>query len=314
MPVFQTHFEQTTLGLLAPEDLLDSLLRDIKRKKDWKILRHYGRLVLVEGQGEVSPWTQNIWLNPQEVAITSISDASKKLRAIQRNWALLPGKFHGREKLIQESLPPIRWKPLSFPTETPTAPLGSWSLVSNHQMIYASQCASPYPHGELKFEENQQDPPSRAYLKLWEIFTLLEKRPLRGEQCYDAGASPGGWTWVLTECGALVTAVDRSPLDDRLMNNPLVDFKKGDAFSNEMCEGQEFDWIFSDVACTPEKLEEWLQRTLPRFPRANYICTLKFQGEERNDVCDRLSNIPGSGLIHLSNNKHELTWVRMAID
>src|SRR5215510_7373927 len=50
-------------------------------------LRH-GRLLIASGPPRPAAWAANVWLDPQEIAIASISDAASKLRAIQRNWAL----------------------------------------------------------------------------------------------------------------------------------------------------------------------------------------------------------------------------------
>ena len=71
----------------------------------------------------------------------------------------------------------------------------------------AARCASPFPHGEVGFVEDKAIPPNRAYLKLWEAFTLLGRHPGAGERCLDMGASPGGWTWVLQSLGAQVLGI-----------------------------------------------------------------------------------------------------------
>ena len=43
----------------------------------------------------------------------------------------------------------------------------------------------------------------------------------------------------------------------------------------------------------------------------NFLCTIKFQGETDFATQARFAAIPGSRLIHLHVNKHELTWVRL---
>jgi 23S rRNA (cytidine2498-2'-O)-methyltransferase len=42
-----------------------------------------------------------------------------------------------------------------------------------------------------------------------------------------------------------------------------------------------------------------------------YPCTVKFQGATDFDAMQAFAAIPGSRLLHLHNNKHELTWVRL---
>ena len=72
-------------------------------------------------------WAANVWHEPQRLEIASIGDAANKLRAIQRNWALYSFAHHRRAALIEAKLPPVRFKPLPYPTEAPKAPLGSWT-------------------------------------------------------------------------------------------------------------------------------------------------------------------------------------------
>jgi hypothetical protein len=62
-------------------------------------IRH-GRLLLASGPPRPAAWAANGWLDPQEIAIASISDAAAKLRAIQRNWAFYAPRLHRRASLI----------------------------------------------------------------------------------------------------------------------------------------------------------------------------------------------------------------------
>ena len=39
--------------------------------------------------------------------------------------------------------------------------------------------------------------------------------------------------------------------------------------------------------------------------------TLKFQGETDFETAARFAAIPGSRLVHLHHNKHELTWIKV---
>src|SRR5215472_2332430 len=64
-------------------------------------LRH-GRLLIAGGPLRPVAWAANIWLDPREIAIGSISDAAAKLRAIQRNWAVYAPRLFRRAMLIQE--------------------------------------------------------------------------------------------------------------------------------------------------------------------------------------------------------------------
>jgi 23S rRNA (cytidine2498-2'-O)-methyltransferase len=41
----------------------------------------------------------------------------------------------------------------------------------------------------------------------------------------------------------------------------------------------------------------------------SFVCTLKFQGSSHYEVIREFASVPGSRLLHLSHNKHELTWM-----
>jgi 23S rRNA (cytidine2498-2'-O)-methyltransferase len=42
-----------------------------------------------------------------------------------------------------------------------------------------------------------------------------------------------------------------------------------------------------------------------------FVCTIKFQGKTDHEAARAFAAIPGSRLMHLHHNKHELTWVRL---
>src|SRR4051794_29833230 len=126
------------------------------------------RLLLASGPPRPAAWAQNAWLDPVTIPIGSISDAARRLRAIQRNWAAYAPRHHRRAMLIQERLPSISAKPLVFGEMPPAAPLGSWTLLDPNTLLAAPHCTSAFPNGEVRFVEDRAGPPSRAYLKLWE--------------------------------------------------------------------------------------------------------------------------------------------------
>jgi 23S rRNA (cytidine2498-2'-O)-methyltransferase len=296
-------------GFLAAEGYEQQLREELGAAR---ILATHGRLLLVEGKAEPAAWAANTWHDPQTITIASITDGAKKLRALQRNWALYACRLHRRARLIQEQLPHVSAKPLVFPKPTPTAPLGTWTLVDEGTIIAAPRCSSPFPNGELQFVEDKTAPPNRAYLKLWEALTLLGRYPGPGERCLDLGSSPGGWTWVLQSLGARVVSVDKAPLAPEIAALPNVEFRQASAFALDPAEVGPVDWLFSDVVCYPARLyglvERWLESGLAR----NLVCTLKFQGATDHAAARRFAAISGSRLMHLHHNKHELTWARLA--
>ena len=290
----------------APEKLVHNVVDEVG-----KPLGVFDRLVLAKGKPIKSVWAQNIWLETKKVKFASIGAAVKILRDVQRNWVMCPTVLHGRAKLIQEQLPHVSAKPLEFPSKMPSAPLGSWALIAKDELIYSAKCSSAFANGEMNFVEDKEGPPNRAYLKLWEAFTRIERMPKKGERCLDAGASPGGWTWVVSTLDANVVAIDRSPLEKDLMKHPRVDFTHGDAFA--MRPGHKrFDWLLSDVACYPEKLFDWIEPWVKSGLVKNFVCTLKFQGKSHYGAIKKFEKIPGSEIFHLFHNKHELTWVKVS--
>jgi 23S rRNA (cytidine2498-2'-O)-methyltransferase len=267
-----------------------------------------GRLLFAEPSPRTAFWCQNVWENPQELPIHSIGDAVNQLRAIQRNWTAFPYCEHRRTALIAEQLPRIAEAPLVFPSALPKNPMGSFLLLDKHTMLMASQCASRFPDGIWHFAEPADAPPGRAYLKLWEALTRLQRYPQPGQRCLELGASPGSWTWALSRLGANVLAVDRAPLDPAIAELPGVTFERGNAFAMTPQRVGDVDWLFSDLICYPEKLFEFIQLWIASGRCRHFVCTLKFQGDTNYAVAEAFAAIPGSRVEHLYYNKHELTW------
>lgn len=293
-------------GYLAPEGFVAELQQELGDDA----LETHGRLVIAAGPPRAAAWTANVWRDPVRLPITSITDAAKQLRGIQRNWALYSLAHHRRAALIAEKLPKVSAKPLAFGAPAPTAPLGSWTLLDPDTVLASASCSSPFPNGEASFIEDRA-PPSRAYLKLWEAFTLLGVRPQPGETCLDLGASPGGWSYVLAKLGTRVIAVDKAPLDAKVLALPGVEPRRESAFALEPRDVGAVDWLFSDVVCYPKRLLALVEKFIAAGTVRNFLCTIKFQGETDFATQARFAAIPGSRLMHLHVNKHELTWIRL---
>ncbi len=284
-------------GYLAPEGFAEQLAAELGTTE------RYDRLFLSSAKKPL--WAQNTWIEPRILSFSSVSDAAKKLRELGSLWAFYPHQLVRKGSLIQEKLPYFSQKPLPFPCKRPAAPLGSWMLLDEKTLLASPVCSSPFPHGEPHFLETKV-PPSRAYLKLWELFTLIGTMPKPGDLCLEIGASPGSWTWVLSQLGARVIAVDRAPLAPEITPHS---FLRQDAFALEPM--QDIAWLFSDAACTPEKLLRWVEKWLSAKSNANMVCTLKFQGKTDYAIAREFEKIEGSATLHLSHNKHELTWIRI---
>lgn len=300
-------FEEPLAGYLAPEDRLEDLLEELGAD----VREVHDRLVLAKPQIRIPAFAANAWLAPALYQIPSIGDAARQLRSVQRNWALYSCRHHRRAALIVEKLPKVSAKPVVFGQPAPAAPLGSWTLLAPELMLASARCSSPFPNGEVSFVEDRDSSPSRAYLKLWEIFTRIGVRPGPGETCLDLGASPGGWTWVLASLGADVVSVDKAPLESRIAAMPGVKVRRESAFGLDPTREQAVDWLLSDVICYPERLLRLVERWMQAGRARRFVCTIKFQGATDFETVRRFAAIPGSELMHLHHNKHELTWVKL---
>ncbi len=299
---------QANIVYLAPEGFETPLEEELTLRGVSVVWRR-GRLFGANGEGITPAWAQNIWYDPVLIPIRSIGDGVKKLRAVQRNWALVSTEHHRRAELIRQQLPPVGTKPFVFGSPPPAAPMGGWTLWDEGTILASAVCASSFANGEPRFAEDTQGPPSRAYRKLWEVFTVMGKRPQPGDLCLDLGSAPGGWTWVLAMLGARVFSLDKSPLDPAVAALPLVNHcENSSAFALDPVSAGAVDWLFCDVACYPDRLLRLVTRWLEKGRCGNFVCTIKFQGITDHSIASSFLNIPGSRLMHLAHNKHELTW------
>jgi 23S rRNA (cytidine2498-2'-O)-methyltransferase len=235
-----------------------------------------------------------------------VKAAADALRAIQRNWALYGAAHHRRAALITERLPPVKARALAFPEPAPSGHLGAWTLLAPDRLLASPTKTSPFVNGEVRFVEDKEGPPSRAYLKLWEALTRLGRWPVPGEKCLDLGASPGGWTWAIACLGASVTAIDKAPLDPRVAAMPGVTQRQESAFG---LPPEPVDWLFSDVIAYPNRLLALVRRWIDAGTARNFVCTIKFQGSTDHDTADAFAAIPNAQVVHLFHNKHELTFL-----
>ncbi|MCQ2591438.1 MAG: SAM-dependent methyltransferase [Treponema sp.] len=269
---------------------------------------------LEKSSGKTPYWARTVMMNPFLLHFDSIGEAANYLKGLQRNWAPYQYNCFRRAQLIQDKLPYINLKERKFPVNIPASAIGLYTLIDEHTLIASAETTSFLPAGTLKFVEDHENPPSRAYLKVQESLTMDclfngVELPHSGQKCFEAGACPGGWTWVLVQLGAEVYAVDRAELAPELMKNPLVKFQAHDAFTLKPEEIGPVDWVFSDVICYPERLLKWIKDWLDSGMTCNMICTIKMQGEIDWPLISEFEAIPGSKIVHLNYNKHELTWI-----
>lgn len=294
-------------GYLAAEGYEKDLEQEIALEPQLKIHKILGRLHITEGPESRLAFAQDTWSDLKRSQITSITHAAKELKNHGKFWVPYSFQLHRRTALIQDKLPKIKNPKVSFGEPAPQRQLGSWTLENENTLWLSSQSKSAFPLGEVEFEETKEAP-SRAYLKLWEFFTIMGKKPKASDICIDLGSSPGGWTWVLSELGSQVISVDKAPLAEELLKRKNIRTLKKDAFTLRPQDIGPVNWLFSDIICYPEKLLELVKEWQNSGLVQNFVCTIKFQGETDFKTLQAFKQIPNSQIHHLSANKHEVTW------
>ena len=293
---------------LAAEGFEADLAEDLRRAGA-RITAWHGRLALSpDAAGGRALVARHLDRPARDRRCPRSRPAPMRCAPLQRNWSHYPLLHHRRSALIAERLPPVKARPLVFPEPAPAAHLGAWTLLAPDRMLASPAKTSPFVNGEVRFAEDREGPPSRAYLKLWEALTRIGRHPVPGETCLDLGAAPGGWTWALARLGAQVTAVDKAPLDPAIAAMPGVSCRQESAFGLDPRQEVPVDWLFSDIICYPARLLGLVQRWMEAGAARNIVCTLKFQGETDHDTAAAFAAIPGGRVFHGFHNKHELTF------
>lgn len=295
-------------GYLAPDGLVHELKNELVKHRGLKLIGEYGDLLIVEEDVTKIIWAQNTYEDLQSLEFESISQAATHLKDQGGLWAPYSFHLHRRTELIQEKLKKVPVKRLAFLAAFPKVPLKMWFLETPNKLWYSKNSSSPFPLGVVKFEEDKKFPPSRAYLKLWEFFTLHQTYPKKNEKCVDLGSSPGGWTWVLAELGTQVISVDKAPLADNVAKSKNVTSLKKDAFQMQPADIGPVDWLFSDIICYPARLFELVELWRTSGFVKNFVFTIKMKGETDFVSLEKFAAIPGSRIEHLAHNKHEVTW------
>lgn len=295
-------------GYLAIHKFEAELERELK-VKGLSVALKKDRLYLVEGNHPPMIWAQVTAFELSLIPIASISDGVKKLKALGRNWGLFTVGHHRRAELIQSELPKLNTKPIPFRHPLPTHPMGFWTLWEQDHILASTKTTSPYALGEMDFLEDKMMPPSRAYLKLWEFFTVHAPEAIHGGTSIDVGSCPGGWTWVLRMLEFdKVISVDKAPIEKRIMDLGKIEFKQESAFGLDPKNFDEIDWFCSDIICYPERLLNLVNKFRESGKVKNFVCTLKYQAEIDWDITLKFLEIPNSRIVHLHHNKHEVTW------
>jgi 23S rRNA (cytidine2498-2'-O)-methyltransferase len=178
---------------------------------------------------------------------------------------------------------------------------------------------SAFMNGPLRMADDD-DAPSRSYLKVEESYGIIGSEPKPGESVCDLGAAPGGWSYSAAKRGARVVAVDNGPLKGGALHHPLIDHRLADAFGFSPGKNAVYDWLFSDLLEDPHKVvkrvvEPWLFGGWSR----RFVINLKFG---RVDPIELLGELRGPGspfslrasgvrIVHLYHDREEFTVTGM---
>lgn len=257
-------------------------------------------------------WAQDWWPESRLVPFAGKSEAIKILKTQKNLGVHLPSDIiPAFAENLKKELRELKLKRIIY--EVPTKfnfKYFGWTLFDDKHLLLCDAPASRFPLGWNEFEEDKEFPPNRAYLKIWELLCLGHISLKPTDVAIDLGASPGGWSWALSRFVKTVYSVDRSPLDEKIDAFPNIKFSSGDAFAVDPKNFPDCNWLFSDIICTPAKLLTLVENWQQNSKIENYVCTIKFKGECDFEILKTFLNIPGSRIIHLYQNKNEVTWIR----
>jgi 23S rRNA (cytidine2498-2'-O)-methyltransferase len=190
---------------------------------------------------------------------------------------------------------------------TPEA--GWFSFAEADVVARLRRVLSRFAGGACEVPEDRR-PPARAYRKLLEVEARWPRPLAAGETCVDLGAAPGSWSWIALERGARVTAIDRAPLREDLMQHPSLSFVRGDAF--KWLPPAPVDWVLCDVIAEPRRSVELLARWLDARACRRFALTVKFKGDAGDvELRELKALLVAQGVEHvvrhLDANKNEIT-------
>ncbi len=128
-----------------------------------------------------------------------------------------------------------------------------------------------------------QRPLNRAELKLREIIERYDLALSEDARALDIGASPGGWSKVLSEHVAEVWAVDPGELDERVLSIPNVTHVRARAETLvDRDDTGVFDIVTNDMNMDPERSAQVLCDVAPLLkPGGTMVMTVKFMTRMR---------------------------------
>lgn len=276
-----------------------------------KILFQNDKFMACEKLDQQPIWAQDWWPDTKAMPYVTKFDALKILKA-QKNLGVYYNTTSAaiatnlRKELRELNVKRIDY---SVPAKFNFKYFG-WTVLDKTHLLVCENPHSRFPLGWHEFNEDKNLPPNRAYLKLWEILCLGHIKLNSNDVVLDLGSSPGGWSWALSEQVKKVYSVDKAPLSPPIAKIKSIVYTEDDAFKLKVTDFADCNWLFSDIICTPERLLSLVNYWLKESPIQNFVCTIKFKGPCDFDMIREFLKIEGSKIIHLYQNKNEVTWIR----
>lgn len=257
-------------------------------------------------------WAQD-WLSACElVPFENKSQAVKILKNIKNLGVHFETDANPRlAESLKKELRELKLKRIDF--EVPSKfnfKYFAWGLFDSSNLIICKQPISQFPLGWHEFNEDKITPPNRAYLKIWEILCLNYIQLKPDDIVIDVGSCPGGWSWALSQHVKKVYSIDKAELDKKIISIPNIHYKSEDAFQINPGDYSDCTWLFSDIICTPQRLLSLVENWHHKSAVKNFVCTIKFKGNCDFDIMNEFAKYENSKIIHLYQNKNEVTWIK----
>jgi 23S rRNA (cytidine2498-2'-O)-methyltransferase len=293
---------------LRHEEELETELRLL----GFKILERNNHYFAVDGLTHKPVWAQEWLPNCKSYEFFSKTEAVKILKSFKNLGVFLPSPVNNKlSASIRSELRELKPKRIIY--EVPSKfnfRYFVWTLHSENEILVCENPGAQFPLGWNEFAEDKETPPNRAYLKLWEVLALGYISLNKTDVAMDLGSSPGGWTWVLSDLIKKVYSVDKAPLHKSVLKRENVVYTSGDAFAVAPEKFPDANWLFSDIICTPEKLLWLVNKWQNESDVRNFVCSIKFKGLCDFDILKEFRKFPDSTIIHLYQNKNEVTWIK----
>jgi 23S rRNA (cytidine2498-2'-O)-methyltransferase len=261
---------------------------------------------LIERFGDAPPnWCLHIF---EPKAVETGKQYARQLRIQEGVIELLKQR---RRSYLRSLLPQCTAEATLVQVLTVSATQGFISFSDGSLRDLYGAAISPNLAGYTEVADDKR-PPSRAFKKLREALEVFRLEVRRGERAVDLGACPGGWTYVLRELGAQVTAIDRSPLAPQFNRDRGIEFIAGNALTWRPATA--VDWMVCDVITPPTNTAAILKGWITAKLCANFCVTVKFKGapdiKTLLDIAAFLKlNTAWCDARQLTHNKNELTIV-----